>query len=610
MATAQHDLKAFCTEYAQKYQRAKSDLESGLEYFAVHVFAQEDAFVDSLLTGEKTQNVDLSDYHTGGPNDLSIDGLLVNSTFDTLHFIQTKYVKAAPINAVDLEEARAFFASLDTWVDDTYVEEHANPKLLDILQQVNLSPKDQSVVLSFVTSKVLGNDERMQDLANSMTQAYAERGFNVDCRVYGSTELVQHHQVLQNALGRSAIPTLSFNVSTEFMFEFTGSQRVLVTAIKGNAIADIYHQTGVKSLLFNSNIRLALSSGKINPRIVETAKSVDEAANFFYYNNGITATCSSYEVTEDGKITAEHLQVVNGAQTVNALQRALFKTKNPDVYVLLRLIETDESGKRKDDFAEKITRYQNTQNPVKESDFYSNDEFQIYLRDNLSKALSGKAACATFWYCHKRGFLPSAKAGVRVGLEELGMLRHAALNEPIVSYGSPKQLWDGSDGDRGYWEAFGRDGEPCTNWDDEELWQVAWMISVWLSLKVDHKDLLKQKRAGLTTSEETGHLAYLARYITSLAFAGIREAQKQGAAPAFATIMASKNAFDLFSADTVKIARRVVRNRIEDLRSEKAAARPTLNFARDDSEWDRAQKKMLGDMTAEGVFSAMKSRMT
>ena len=263
-------------------------------------------------------------------------------------------------------------------------------------------------------------------------------------------------------MGRSSIPTISFKVSTDFTFEFAGSQRVLVTAIKGNAIADIYHQSGVKSLLFNSNIRLALSSGKINPRIVETVKSVDEAGNFFYYNNGITATCSGYVMDADGTITAEHFQVVNGAQTVNALQRALFKSKNPDVYVLLRLIETDELGKRKDDFAEKITRYQNTQNPVKESDFYSNDDFQIYLRDNLSKTLSGKAACSTFWYCHKRGYVPSAKAGVRIGLEELGMLRHAALWKPMVSYGSPKQLWDGSDGDRGYWEAFGRDGEQCT----------------------------------------------------------------------------------------------------------------------------------------------------
>ncbi|HEY5111469.1 MAG TPA: AIPR family protein [Acidimicrobiales bacterium] len=609
MATAQQDLKAFCTEYAQKYQRAKDDLQSGLEYFAVHVFAQEDAFVDSLLGGEKTQNVDLSDYHTGGQNDLSIDGLLFNSTFDTLHFVQTKYVKAAPINADDLEEARAFFGCLDSWMNDAYVDENANPKLLDILQQVNLSPQDQSIVLSFVTSKVLGDDQRMHDLANSVTQAFAERGLNVDCRVYGSTELVQHHQVLQNALGRSSIPTIGFKVSTDFMFEFSGSQRVLVTAIKGNAIADIYHQTGVKSLLFNSNIRLALSSGKINPRIVETAKSDDEAGNFFYYNNGITATCSSYVLDEDGTITAEHFQVVNGAQTVNALQRALFKSKNPDVYVLLRLIETDESGKRKDDFAEKITRYQNTQNPVKESDFYSNDDFQIYLRDNLSKTLSGKAACSTFWYCHKRGFVPSAKAGVRVGLEELGMLRHAALFKPMVSYGSPKQLWDGSDGDRGYWEAFGRDGDPCTSWDDEELWQIAWLITVWLGLKNDHKELLKQKRAGLTTSEETGHLAYLARYITSLAFAGLQEATRLGDAPPFSTIMASKTTFDAFSAETVKIARRVIRNRIEDLRSEKAAARPTLNFARDDSEWDRAYKKMLGDMTAEGIFTAMRSRM-
>jgi hypothetical protein len=273
------------------------------------------------------------------------------------------------------------------------------------------------------------------------------------------------------------------------------------------------------------------------------------------------------------------------------------------------LIETDDLGKRKDDFADKITRFQNTQNPVKESDFYSNDHFQIYLRDNLSKKLSGKAACVTFWYCHKRGYVPSTKAGVRIGLEELGMLRHAALFKPIVSYGSPKQLWDGSDGDRGYWEAFGRDSEPCTSWDEDESWEVAWLITVWLHLKEDHKTLLKEKRAGRTTTEETGYLAYLARYISSLAFAGLQEAQRQNVAPSFATIMSSKSQFEAFTADTVKIARRVVRYRIDDLRSETAAARPTLNFARDESEWDRVYKKMLGDMTAEGVFDAMKARL-
>jgi hypothetical protein len=101
-------------------------------------------------------------------------------------------------------------------------------------------------------------------------------------------------------------------------------------------------------------------------------------------------------------VKARDFQVVNGAQTVAALAKALRRKPNPEVRVLLRIIETNDLPGKKSKVADQITRFQNTQNPVKASDFFSNEPFQLWISEMIDKH-SGKAGFPAIWYEHKRG---------------------------------------------------------------------------------------------------------------------------------------------------------------------------------------------------------------
>jgi hypothetical protein len=608
MAQKQRDIKALAEKYAEKYGR--KDLETGFEYASLHILAQQEPYSDSVLGGRGTDESDLSDFYCGGKDDLGIDALLFDEANGCVEVIQVKYHATAKtsLNADDLKEAKDFFASFDRWADNEKVERAGNEKVKELLGVIELLGEDVAVMLTFVKAKVLGADTRLVDAAEDATTAFMQRGLNVSCRVLGSSELLDIDEKLKAAHHAGLVDSVRFRTSpsNSFIFAPSNGLRVLTTSIKGNEVADLYHQAGVGPKLFNSNIRLALQSGKINPKIAETLSDSEEALNFFYYNNGITATCSEFVYNkETGEVQAEKLQVVNGAQTVSNLQRVLKKKPNPGVFVLLRLIETGESGKNKSVLADNITKFQNTQNPVRDSDFLSNEPFQLWLRDNLAQSLSGKGACISFWYCHKRGYMAKdTKHKKRIGMEELGMLRHSVFNGPALSYSTPKKLWDMSAGEKGsaYWSAFGRDGQPCSSWTREELAQVGWMLTTVQILEKRHKDLMAKKKAGDETPPEAGFLKYLSRYIVSLAARGFEKLQAQNRVPSYEEIMSHDSTFNKYTEDVLRIARRLVRDQMAHLR-QSTAADPRHKLGRSVEMWEHLVARLLEEIEGEELFA-------
>ena len=228
----------------------------------------------------------------------------------------------------------------------------------------------------------------------------------------------------------------------------------------------------------------------------------------------------------------------------------------------------------------------------------------MYLRDNLSKTLSGHGACAPFWYCHKRGYEPSNKPGRRVTLEELAMLRHAVLNGPQLSYASPKSLWDGaSNGDLEYLKAFGSNGVRVESWSIEEMNEVGWMITTLFRIHDAHADQLKKKKNGEEVkADETGHLKNLSRFITSLVYVALREGQRKDAVPEFKEIMASTSTFDFYIKDPLKIARRLVDEKLQDLKKGKGA-NVRLNLGRSEEMWDELREKLLVAIDREEIMN-------
>lgn len=137
--------------------------------------------------------------------------------------------------------------------------------------------------------------------------------------------------------------------------------------------------------LFYKNIRNPLFISKFNENIVDTLEN--NPLNFWYFNNGITGiTDNIFDFHEDSlEIKIQGLQIINGAQTVYSIHEAyksLDASKkellNNNAYITLRILK---SGGR--DFDLNVTRYTNSQNPVTERDFHSNDDIQVELQNSF-----------------------------------------------------------------------------------------------------------------------------------------------------------------------------------------------------------------------------------
>ena len=135
--------------------------------------------------------------------------------------------------------------------------------------------------------------------------------------------------------------------------------------------------------LFSENLRYVIEKSDVNEGIVETAEK--EPQNFWYYNNGITAICDSFEKqpiggtsTDSGAFTVKKVSVINGAQTVGSLSKAKAAGIALDnVFVHMRVISLVGTP---EGFASGVTRSNNTQNDLNPVDFVSLDPNQDRIR--------------------------------------------------------------------------------------------------------------------------------------------------------------------------------------------------------------------------------------
>ncbi len=580
-------IEAYCKKYGEQLDK----VETGLEYFAIHLIAQEKDFTEFLIGGESPDEVDLSEYRCAGSNDLKIDGIIYSEDLKSVAIIQAAHRSKY---STDIEDkASGFFNSLENWINPELVNT-GNQRVQELIIDSGLNPSEQYVALYFFTTLPIGTDSggKLLTIASNAQQKYAAMGWNVDCKVLGLAEIADKYIELRNIRDYGLAGPVTFKIQKDFFFEIKDPLKVLVCGIKAGAIADIYNQKEVKNKLFNQNIRLPLSSSKINSEISKTATDPEKSKNFFYFNNGITATCSSYQMN-DNEITVSDFQVVNGAQTVSALARSVGSgsaVKKPtNAVVLFRLIETGEQLSRKSDLADNITRYQNTQNVVRESDFFSNEPFQLWLSKNLPEQLSNKGIIPGFYYQHKRGFKPSSKTGESITIEKLAQLRHAIYHGPAVSYNSPRLFWDSSEPH--YWQAFGSKGSPCSIWSQDEMSEIGWAIAVNIFIGRIAKDLKSTSRKDGIKSDEATYLAYLSRYVTSVVFKITSILISQKKCPKFAELIANRTTYNTYCEPILTEVRKLL---IADMKSVYGIqGNSRLAFARDVPKFEELVQTIL-----------------
>lgn len=141
------------------------------------------------------------------------------------------------------------------------------------------------------------------------------------------------------------------------------------------------------SRIFSKNIRSFIGFSGINKEITNTL--IDEPEKFFYLNNGIILICKEVKKSpynsgrrEIGEFHLKDLTVVNGAQTVGAINFAF--TKQPEkvntAKVFVKIISLEGTP---GNFDKNITVASNTQNKIEKRDFISLDGQQKRLKNEF-----------------------------------------------------------------------------------------------------------------------------------------------------------------------------------------------------------------------------------
>jgi hypothetical protein len=191
-----------------------------------------------------------------------------------------------------------------------------------------------------------------------------------------------------------------------------------LAVIPAAALADIYTRYGGR--LLEGNVRTYLGRvGNVNRGIANTLAK--EPERFFAYNNGIAATACAVTLRSrtDGALLlteATDLQIVNGAQTTASLATARRERRVSldQVFVPMKLsvVPAELAG----EMIPRISRYANSQNPVRASDFFANHEFHRRIeeisRRILAPAVGGSQVQTHWFYERARGQHLNEQAGL------------------------------------------------------------------------------------------------------------------------------------------------------------------------------------------------------
>lgn len=165
-------------------------------------------------------------------------------------------------------------------------------------------------------------------------------------------------------------------------------RRVLVGKVPVTEIAALFDRNGDQLLEKNIRRYLGRNANRVNQAIYTTLVDPQKQKDFYFYNNGITMTCTKLRHNalqgDNYRLKLDNIQIINGGQTCKTIQQTLAEHEGEqsfdDVYVLLRLYELEGND---DGLVHDITFATNSQNPVDLRDLRSNDELQIQLETGI-----------------------------------------------------------------------------------------------------------------------------------------------------------------------------------------------------------------------------------
>jgi len=405
-----------------------------------HATGLREAFVGEVLerlreAGELPDAEPCSETLTGHQRGrLEIDAFAFDEADESLHLIVASRDGGDEMPAaITLSEARdqvfsrllrVFEQARNGWL--TANIEESRP-LWALARRIETGSRPAALRLGILTDRMVS--ERLREIPSDKTK----EGLPVTFQIWDVTRLKRIHEARSvrddlfvdfSTLAGGGLTVLPAAVGVGEDYD------AYLAVVPGEMLADIYIRHG--SRLLEGNVRTFLGRrGNINRGIASTLAK--EPSRFFAYNNGIAATASAVTAVEGPGSTivltgATDLQIVNGAQTTASLAALQREGKLPpsSVFVPMKL-----SVVRPDIAVElipRISRFANSQNSVRASDFFANHEFHRRMegisRRILAPAVGGSQVPTHWYYERARGQHLNDQAGMTASRKEQFLRRN------------------------------------------------------------------------------------------------------------------------------------------------------------------------------------------
>jgi hypothetical protein len=313
-----------------------------------------------------------------GGRDNGIDSIYFDKRENVMYVLQSKW-KHESKGSIKLDEVMKFAKGFRDLVNARYdrFNSKLNNKIEDIEEALNDAGTRFEIILVYSGQTPLAEEPKREidDLLNEMND---------------STDIVSKRILNQSNIyktisqGAKGYP-IDLDV---YLFDWGQTKEPYQSyygQVSAREVADWW--TNHSPILFSSNIRFFLRDSEVNEGIVNSVKN--DPQNFWYYNNGITALCSSIEKKpvggssrEMGIFECKDVKIVNGAQTVGSIARAYQNSPEQveKAKVLIRFISLKNCP---EEFATDITRFNNTQNRIDRREFVSLDPQQERIKNEL-----------------------------------------------------------------------------------------------------------------------------------------------------------------------------------------------------------------------------------
>ena len=318
-----------------------------------------------------------------GSNDFGVDALFFSDEPDnsaiSIVLIQSKYRRNLDGAAAFPENGIAgMIDAIDALFDPGY-QMNVNKRLRHRIEEIHSFVAGGAIpyVMAIAANNGIKWTPQTQQRIDNAVRDF---GNQVEWRHVGSGEILDLLQMQTPVSDRLQLVGLA--TVEEFQF-----RRVLIGRCSVGELARLADQ--YDNRLFERNIRryLGLAGNRVNEALAATLQEPEQRPNFYFYNNGVTLTCSQFRhnALQHGswQVQLDDLQIVNGGQTVRTVQR-MTEEIGPEIggaEVLVRIYELppDDDGA----LVDAITRATNSQNPVDLRDLKANDPRQRTLAASI-----------------------------------------------------------------------------------------------------------------------------------------------------------------------------------------------------------------------------------